>query len=140
MRLHNLRTIACLAALATGISACESITTENERDESSVPMADIIAVDASVSSLPADGSSTTRVSAHIPAGASAKTVTFTTTAGVFLESATKEVKVFAAQDASNSGKRVASTLLRSDTVAARAIIRATVGDYYDTVSVTFTKP
>lgn len=140
MPMKNPTASLCLTLLfATSIS-CKGLTTPNEKKDSDVPLAEIIDIDASTTSLPADGSSTVRVSARIPVDASTKTVTFTTTAGLFLESADKKVTIFAQPDSVRTDRRLATTLLRSDTSAVRAIIRATVGEYYDTTSVVFTKP
>lgn len=119
---------------------CRGITSDNERKESAVALSEIIKLTASAPSIVADGKTTVRLSARIPADASTKTVTFSTTAGAFVESASKEVKIFAWPDSANKDKRLATTLLRSDTLGSTAIIRATVGEYYDTVTVLFNKP
>lgn len=127
-----------LAALL-GLLNCDAWTTQLERDPKTIALDEIISltVDAPAG-IPADGKSTMRVNATIPIDATPSTVKFTTNAGLFVETGATEVSILAVADAANK-KRVASTLLKADTIAATAILRATIADFYDTLSVRFIK-
>jgi len=121
--------------------ACADLTTPLEADPATFPPRQIIAVSASPTTISADGRTTSTISGSIAAGAGPVTVTFTTTAGVFVESGAKTVTALALPSTAAPTTRIAATALRSDTLAAAAVIRATVlQTYYDTITVRFTKP
>lgn len=127
---------ACLSAVA-----CDELTTALQPDPSTIDPDDIISVSSDATgAIQANGTSTVRLSAHIPRAAAVKTVVFTSTIGTFVESGGKTVSIRAVDDPARDGKSVASTLLRADTLAGVAIARATVGEFYDTLSVQFVKP
>lgn len=134
------RVIPIMAAALVGTN-CDSLTSPLERDHDAVPDEEIISLSrARTGDLPASFAATDTLVARIPAGAAKRLVTFKTTAGQFVESASKEITVRAVLELS-SGKLAARTLLRADTIAATAIVRATIADqFYDTLSIRFVKP
>lgn len=127
-------------AAALGATACRALTSELQPDANTVGPRDIIAASSDATgTLAADGITTVRVAARIPRGSTVRTVAFATTFGTFVESGGRTVSIRAVDDSLHADKAVASTVLRSDTTAGVAIVRATIGDYYDTVSVRFVK-
>lgn len=134
----NERRLLLLTAISV-VLGCDGLTSSLERDPASIKASEIIVVTSDqTSGIPADGKSTARLTALIPVESSNRTVTFTSNAGSFVETGTREVRVFATIN-KNIGRRQASTLLKADTVAAIAIVRATVGEFYDSVSVRINK-
>lgn len=128
------------ATVIAALTACEELTTPLEGNPDAVPLDSIILLTSDAQQIPADAISRAMLSARIPARASTVVLTFATTAGVFVETGTREIKVRASIDPTNTSTRVAVTALRSDTVNATAIVRAAVAEFTDTISVTFVRP
>jgi hypothetical protein len=119
------------------VSACKGITSPLEASADSLPKGEIISLGASPPVADATGTrSLATVIALRPRESSTRLVTFVTSAGAFLENGGKQITVRAAPDSLNQNKLIAQTQLR-DAVAETAIVRATVGDTYDTVSIVF---
>ena len=122
------------SAIAAG---CRKLTTEFEKSVDDIAATTIVDVDAT-SAVPQQDSkqSVAVLSARIPMHATSRAVIFTTSNGLFVENATKTITVRAVPDPSDSTRLVARTSLR-DSVSETAVIRAAVGEFYDTVSVRF---
>ena len=127
--------LVCLA-----LAGCDELTSELQPKPDRVDPGELVSLTSNVTGdVPANGVSTVRLEARIPTEAAARTIKFTTTLGVFVESGARAVDIRAVTDPTRSDRVVASTLLRSDTAEGVAIVRATVGEVYDTLSVRFVK-
>lgn len=140
LRRSRRQLIALVLLGVLALASCDRLRSTLEVDPDDVPTSEIIDLSrAGGGDLRADGAATEALTARLPANATTHIVTFTTTAGAFVESGGGEVKVRAFPDEA-AGKLLARTVLRAprDTVARTAVVRATIGDfYYDTVSVRF---
>lgn len=135
-------TVVMAAMVLLTMGGCDEIASDfYERDVEVAPEEVIdLTRTAAPNALPADGTSTDTMVARIPFRAASRVVTFTTTGGVFEVSAAKEVKVRAEPVETASGSLEARAVLRTDTVAARVFVRATVSDYSDTLQIMFVRP
>lgn len=106
--------------------------------DSIAPSSVIRIVAAPTGAVVAGPQSSVTLAAFLPRGSTSRTVTFTTNAGSFIENGTKQITARATLDSADTTRLVAQTALR-DTLAETAIVRATVGEFYDTVSVNFVK-
>lgn len=134
--------LALLMAVA-GAGACNEWITEFEPDPESIPLRDIIHLTRAggrTAPLAADGAASDTLLARLPADASTRVVTFTTTAGTFPLTASREAAVRAERDDADPERRlVARIVLRADTLPAVAVVSAKVADFRDTLSVAFVR-
>jgi hypothetical protein len=131
------RRLAALGlAAALALAGCDELA-DNLQPESVDPK-EIVALSRDVAGdVVADGAATVRLSASIPRRTATRTIEFTTTLGTFVETGTRSVKVRALDDPSDDDRAVASTLLRADTTAGTAYVRATISEQYDTLTIRF---
>jgi hypothetical protein len=127
-------------SLTFAVAACDKLVTEGAESRDDVAMTLIIKA-AAASKIVDTGAPGVEISASIDENVddAKKTITFVTSAGWWVENATKTITIRAVKDPKNQGKLVARSLLR-DSLPHVAIVRASIGDVYDTVSVTFKKP
>ena len=125
----------CAVLLA---ASCDDLTSNLEPDPALMPRDSVVRLVAATDSVPADGLSRVLLTARIAEAAGPTSITFFTTAGVFAESGTNTVVALAQVDPEDRRSRLASVALRAPVAAASAIVRATVGLYYDSTTVVFT--
>lgn len=142
MRIHNCparRARSFLAVVAVLLTACDDFPSDFEEED--VPPAEIIDLSRARAPEPlrADGTTTDTLVARIPEDARVRLITFRTTGGLFERSGTKELTLRAEPpDSGSVDKRLqAEAVLRTDTIAARVFVTATVESFSDTVEVVF---
>lgn len=98
---------------------------------------EILKVSSAKTVLQADGKDTTIVLARIPNDAGKLDITFTTTAGVFVQSGAKTIKQFA--DSITDQYRYAKVILKTDTVANAVYVTAETSSARSRIIITFQK-
>lgn len=134
--------VVTAATLLVWTSGCDQITSEFFDPDAEVPNEQIIDLRRARAPgpLPANGAATDTLIARIPERATTRVVTFTTTGGMFELSNSKELKVRAESPGPDADHLEARAVLRTDTIAARVFVRASIADYSDTVEVAFVQP
>ena len=113
------------------------LSTELERDAVDVPLAEILSVRrVGCCALSADGVSTDTIIAQIPRESKERSVSFSTTRGVFLGDEKKEASATAFPVGGEWLE--ARVVLRADTLPGQAVITSTIAGFRDTVSVAMT--
>jgi ABC-type amino acid transport substrate-binding protein len=134
--------LTALLALSGALAACEDLF-DPERDPDEVPLSEAIELSRTGGDLPliANGRTQDTLVARIPRGASARVVTFTTSAGTFaLKPGGTEIKVRAERSGDPRDDRlVARAVLVADTIARTAVVSASVGEFTDYLQVPFVK-
>jgi hypothetical protein len=119
-----------LASIAASFG-CDSWSSVLEVE---TPPADVISLRLEALE-PVRVSSTIAMVAEIPAASSEINITFTSTAGLFVESGTKTLTLRSERTGSSATKRAATAFLRVPDDTATAYVRATVKAYYASVTV-----
>jgi hypothetical protein len=129
---------AGILCVLTAAVACDFSISDFDTDNPETPLDSIIQLSRvnGHASVPADGRSLDTLIAVLPDKANQRLVTFSTTHGTFEITNTKELKV-RAETRTDPSRLEARAVLRADTVAVRAIVSASVGEFRDTVSIAF---
>lgn len=142
MQKHRTSVAIVWAMLMVGIAACDELTSDFIPRNFEVSPKEIINLTRARApgTLQANGITTDTLIAHISLKATSRTVTFTTSGGTFEISGVREVKVRAESPLPDAEHLQAKAILRTDTIAARVFVRASVGDFSDTVEIVFVRP
>ena len=133
-----LGSLGVAVVFAVALAACDRLLSDLQPDPDSINVKDVVDLARVGDATVLDRADTSaQLVARLPAAATVRTVTFTTSAGSFVLTGTREAVVRVQVDSADSRRRWAARAeIRRDT-AASALVSAAVAGYRDTVRVRF---